>query len=120
LKLKEVCNIHAEAFSSAEFQHGPIALIEPAYPVVVFGTHDEAAESLATLAADLMRKGAAAFPIGLHGPDAPSLPMLEPDQADADAICLIQAFYRLLLQIAQHRGSDIDRPRHLQKVTTTR
>ena len=28
LKLKEVCNLHAEAFSGAEFQHGPIALVE--------------------------------------------------------------------------------------------
>jgi glucosamine--fructose-6-phosphate aminotransferase (isomerizing) len=119
LKLKEICNIHAEAFSSAEFQHGPIALIEPSYPVVVFGTSDEAADSLDSLAADLMRKGATVFPIGGRV-DAPSLPMLEPDQADADAICMVQAFYRLLLAVAAQRGTDIDRPRHLHKVTTTR
>jgi glucosamine--fructose-6-phosphate aminotransferase (isomerizing) len=118
LKLKEVCNIHAEAFSSAEFQHGPIALIEPAYPVVVFGTSDESAASLATLAADLMRKGATVFPLGWQADSA--LAMLDADHADADAICLIQAFYRLLLQIAAQRGSNIDRPRHLKKVTTTR
>lgn len=28
LKLKEVCSIHAEAFSSAEFLHGPVTLVE--------------------------------------------------------------------------------------------
>ena len=46
--------------------------------------------------------------------------MLAPDHPDADAICLIQSFYRMLLQLAVRRGSDVDRPRHLQKVTRTR
>ena len=118
LKLKELCNIHAEAFSSAEFQHGPIALVEPTYPVVVFGTADESAEGLAALVTDLARKGATVFPLGVHADHAP--PMLGAGQAEADAICLIQAFYRLLLQIAAQRGSNIDRPRHLKKITTTR
>ena len=27
LKLKETCNLQAEPFSSAEFQHGPMALV---------------------------------------------------------------------------------------------
>lgn len=123
LKLKEVCNIHAEAFSSAEFHHGPITLIEPDYPVIVFGTADEAAESLSALTRDLRHKGATVFPVGDDSPpgDSPNdLPMLVPGEADADAICQIQAFYGLLLQLAARRGADIDRPRHLQKVTTTR
>lgn len=117
LKLKEVCNIHAEAFSSAEFRHGPIALIEAAYPVLLFGTADETAESLQTLAQDLRHKGATVFATGFRSGD---LPALEPDQADADAIGQIQAFYGLLLRLAAQRGSDVDRPRHLHKVTTTR
>src|SRR5262245_5327579 len=29
LKLKETCDLHAEAFSSAEFQHGPLSLVSP-------------------------------------------------------------------------------------------
>ena len=117
LKLKEVCNIHAEAFSSAEFRHGPIALVEPAYPVLLFGTTDETAESLQTLAQDLRHKGATVFATGIaHG----DLTALEPDQPDADAIGEIQGFYGLLLRLAAQRGSDVDRPRHLRKVTTTR
>ncbi|MBV8836654.1 MAG: SIS domain-containing protein [Alphaproteobacteria bacterium] len=117
LKLKEVCNIHAEAFSSAEFRHGPIALVEAAYPVLLFATTDETAESLRTLAHDLRHKGATVFATGRQDGD---LPTLEPDQADADAIGQIQAFYGLLLRLAAQRGSDVDRPRHLHKVTTTR
>jgi glutamine---fructose-6-phosphate transaminase (isomerizing) len=119
LKLKEACNLHAEAFSSAEFQHGPMALVEQAYPVLLFAPTDEAARGIETLRMDLARKGASVFSTeGLTGPGF--LPTLKPDQPDADAICQIQTFYQLLLQVAERRGSDVDHPRHLKKVTTTR
>jgi glutamine---fructose-6-phosphate transaminase (isomerizing) len=61
LKLKETGNLHAEAFSSAEFQHGPVALVSRRYPVLMFTPTDAAAAGLTELAADLMRKGAAVF-----------------------------------------------------------
>jgi len=113
LKLKEACNLHAEAFSSAEFQHGPMALVEEAYPVVLFAPTDEASEGIETLRVDLERKGACVF-------STACLSALAPGHPDADAICQIQTFYRLLPEIAARRGSDVDRPRHLRKVTTTR
>ena len=116
LKLKETCRIHAEAFSGAEFQHGPIALVGRDYPVILFLPTDAAAEGLKTLALALVAKGASVFATG--APNA--LPTLEADQPDADAVCLIQAFYGLVIQVAQRRGNDVDRPPHLQKVTRTR
>src|SRR5579863_7213266 len=36
LKLMETCYVVAERFSSADFMHGPIALVEPNFPVFVF------------------------------------------------------------------------------------
>ncbi len=36
LKLMETCYIVAERFSSADFLHGPIALVEPNFPVLAF------------------------------------------------------------------------------------
>ena len=68
LKLKETCNLHAEAFSSAEFQHGPITLVEPAYPVLLFAPADQAAAGIETLRTDLARKGACVFSTGGHAP----------------------------------------------------
>jgi glutamine---fructose-6-phosphate transaminase (isomerizing) len=125
LKLKETCALHAEAFSSAEFRHGPIALISTAYPVMVFAPTDESRAGLRELAADLLRKGAyvlAAEPdITRHETSrAISLPALEAEQAEADAICLIQSFYAFLVGLAERRGTDIDAPPHLQKITRTR
>ena len=66
LKLKEICNLHAEAYSGAEFQHGPIALVTSGYPILIFMPGDESAELLSALAADLCRKKASRFH---HGHD---------------------------------------------------
>ena len=120
LKLKETCRIHAEAFSGAEFQHGPIALVGRDYPVILFMPTDTAAEGLKTLAMALVRKGATVFTAGAQSGAPNALPTVEPDHPDADAICLIQAFYGLVIQVAQCRGNNVDQPPHLQKVTRTR
>jgi glutamine---fructose-6-phosphate transaminase (isomerizing) len=120
LKLKETCGVHAEAFSAAEFQHGPLSLIEPAYPVLMFVPDDVSAEGLAVLAADLAAKGARVFATGGPLAGAAGLPALEPDHPDIDPICLIQSFYQCVGQVADRRGRDVDRPRHLQKLTRTR
>jgi glutamine---fructose-6-phosphate transaminase (isomerizing) len=114
LKLKEVANRHAEAFSGAEFLHGPVALVGARYPILVMMPTDAAAEGLRRLSADLAGKGAALFATG----DA--LPVVSPDHPETDAICLIQSFYAILPALASRLGIDPDRPRHLQKVTRTR
>lgn len=120
LKLKETCDLHAEAFSGAEFLHGPVALVSTLYPILMFMPTDAAAAGLHALAADLRRKGAAIFTTEPGEPMAGRLLALAPDHPDADAVCLIQSFYALLVLLAERRGTDVDQPRHLQKVTRTR
>jgi glucosamine--fructose-6-phosphate aminotransferase (isomerizing) len=120
LKLKEVCNIHAEAFSGAEFQHGPIALVSSGYPVLVFMPTDAAASYLAELAADLRGKHASVFVTADSGGLSGQLPVLAPDHSDTDAVYLIQSLYTLAIRLAELRGIDVDQPRHLRKITRTR
>jgi glucosamine--fructose-6-phosphate aminotransferase (isomerizing) len=121
LKLKEVCNLHAEAYSGAEFQHGPIALVSSGYPVLIFMPGDKSAKPLSTLTADLCRKRAAVFTTSRDDlPGAVRLAILQPDRPETDAVCLIQSLYGLVIQLATHRGMSVDQPRHLQKVTRTR
>jgi len=120
LKFKEACALHAEAFSSAEFRHGPITLIASAYPVLIFAPTDEAAAGLSDLAAELTGRGGCVLMTQPDGKPPGRLPALPAVQPDADAICLIQSFYGFLIRLASRRGCDIDRPRHLQKVTRTR
>jgi glucosamine--fructose-6-phosphate aminotransferase (isomerizing) len=120
LKLKEVCNLHAEAFSGAEFQHGPIALVSSGYPVLIFMPTDAAAANLVELATDLRRKGASILTTSNDSEMSGRLPVLPPDHPDTDAICLIQSLYGLAIRLARHRGIDADQPRHLRKITQTR
>ena len=123
LKLKEIANRHAEGFSGAEFLHGPVALVEPRYPILMFIPGDAAAEGLWQLAADLAGKGAALFIAGQeqHKVTGPALlPALAPDHPETDAVCLIQSFYAMMVRLAERLGIDPDRPRHLQKITRTR
>jgi glutamine---fructose-6-phosphate transaminase (isomerizing) len=120
LKLKETCELHAEPFSAAEFRHGPIALLSTALSILAFNPSDDAAASLTTLVGDLRSKGARVLVAEPGSPQRGRLPVLQPDHPDADAICMVQGFYALLVKLAARRGTDADRPRHLQKVTRTR
>lgn len=121
LKLKEICNLHAEAYSGAEFQHGPIALVTNGYPILIFMPGDKSAEPLSALAADLCRKNAAVFTTGHDDlPSGARLPVLRQDRPETDAVCLIQSFYALAIHMATCRGMNVDKPRNLQKVTRTR
>jgi glutamine---fructose-6-phosphate transaminase (isomerizing) len=123
LKLKEIANRHAEPFSGAEFLHGPVALVEPRYPILMFVPDDAAADGLLRLADDLAGKGAALFIAGARrdrtaGPHW--LPTQGPDHPETDAVCLIQSFYAMMVRLAERLGIDPERPRHLQKITRTR
>jgi glutamine---fructose-6-phosphate transaminase (isomerizing) len=102
LKLKEIANRHAEAFSGAEF----LALLPT----------DAAGAGMRALVHDLAVKGAAVLAACSDG----ALPVLAPDHPATDAICLIQAFYAMMVQLAARLDINPDRPRHLQKITSTR
>jgi glucosamine--fructose-6-phosphate aminotransferase (isomerizing) len=116
LKFKETCDLPAEPFSGAEFMHGPVSLVDTHYPVLIFMPTDAAAKGLDELAADLRGKGGSVFVTGASG----GLPAVAPEHPDADAICLIQSLYGLLVELAGRRGTNVDEPRHLRKVTRTR
>jgi glucosamine--fructose-6-phosphate aminotransferase (isomerizing) len=119
LKFKETCGIQAEAFSGAEIQHGPMALIEEGYPLLVFAPRGPAQAGLLELAQAMRARGARvllAAPAGV--PDA-QLPLVESAHEDLDAVCAIQSFYPMVEALARARGNDPDSPRHLKKVTRT-
>ncbi len=118
LKLKETCNLHAEAFSGAEFLHGPVALVSSRYPILMFMPADAAADGMNRLAADLRGKGAALFTTGAETA-AGVLPSLPADQPEADAVCLIQSLYAMAVRLANALGVDAGQPRHLHKITRT-
>jgi glucosamine--fructose-6-phosphate aminotransferase (isomerizing) len=119
LKFKETCNIQAEAFSGAEIKHGPMALIDEGYPLLIFAPRGPAQAGLLSLAEEMRARGACillAAPVGTPGVN---LPVECAGSIDLDPISVIQSFYPMVEALARARGLNPDEPRHLNKVTRT-
>jgi glutamine---fructose-6-phosphate transaminase (isomerizing) len=112
LKLQELAGLPALAFSSAEFQHGPKALLSRRHPVLLLPaaawTGAEAERLRGEAPAQLAWIGATQ---GLAAP--------EPLHPDLDPILALAAFHPALDALARARGHDPDRPPKLAKVTRT-
>ncbi|MCW5258153.1 SIS domain-containing protein [Verminephrobacter aporrectodeae subsp. tuberculatae] len=120
LKFKEVCGLQAEAFSSAELRHGPMALIGAGYPMLIFAPRGPAQAGLLALADEMRARGARVLLAAPAGTSGCVLPLAEAAVADLDPVCAVQSFYPMVEALARARGFDPDRPPHLAKVTRTR
>ena len=119
LKFKETCGLHAEAYSSAEVKHGPMALVGPGFPVLCFAQPDETGAGTRALAAEFRARGAQVWLASSEAVDGvPSLPLAASDPACAPLLT-IQSFYRAINALALRRGFNPDVPPHLNKVTET-
>ena len=118
LKLKETCGLHAEAFSSAEVKHGPMALVRAGFPLLMFAQSDDTRAGLEELAAEFATRGAHVLLTGATAPGAALLPSIAAHPV-IEPILQIQSFYRMANALAFARGLDPDRPPHLQKITET-
>ena len=118
LKFKETCGLHAEAFSAAEVQHGPMALVGPGFPALIFSQGDETSAGVETLAQQFIRAGADVVLAGLNDTRALNLPTIA-THAALEPLLMAQSFYRLAAELSVARGFDPDRPRLLNKITET-
>lgn len=119
LKLKETSSLHAEALSAAELRHGPRAVIEPGFPVLIYALEDPASADAAALADALVAAGQTCLVASAREGDGIRLPLPPPLHPLLDPIVAIQAFYPFAVALAAARGHDPDRPRGLRKVTRT-
>lgn len=124
LKLKELTYTVVEPYSSADFLHGPFALLEPGFPIIVIAPSGPMLPEMR----DFMAKAAARRAELLVISDEPTalaqgrvalpLPAGVPEWlSPLTAVVPGQLF---ALYLAQARDLDPDRPRGLRKVTETR
>ena len=120
LKFKETCGIQAEAFSGAELRHGPMALVQEGFALLILAPRGPAQAGLLALARDMRQRGARVLLAASAGTPDTALPLAITDHEDLDPIAVVQSFYPMVEALARARGRDPDAPRHLSKVTRTR
>lgn len=119
LKFKETCRIHAEAFSSAEVLHGPVAIVGSNFPVLALISRDASERFVADTADGLARDGADVFATSNKTTHCEQLPNVATGHPLTDPLILVISFYSFIERLSRLRGLDPDVPRNLRKVTET-
>jgi glucosamine--fructose-6-phosphate aminotransferase (isomerizing) len=119
LKFKETCGLHAEAFSAAEVQHGPMTLVDRGFPVVFFTQDDDSLGGTLAVADTFRARAARVWVIGTHGGDGALALARARDPACAPLLA-VHRCYGAINALALRRGRNPDSPPHLNKVTETR
>lgn len=123
LKLKEISYVHAEGYAAGEMKHGPIALIEDGFPVVVLAPHDSVFEKSMSNLHEIRARGGTVVLVTTEG--APydvslvdcaitipkTLEMLTP-------LLAVIPLQFLAYEVACARAFDPDMPRNLAKSVT--
>jgi glucosamine--fructose-6-phosphate aminotransferase (isomerizing) len=124
LKLKEISYIHAEGYAAGEMKHGPIALIDPAVPVIAIAPSGPLFEKTASNLQEAAARGGqvivfsdAAGAAKLKGiaVETVILPAVDPFVAPILYAIPVQM---LAYQVAVLKGTDVDQPRNLAKSVT--
>ncbi len=124
LKIKELCYIIGEGYSEADFRHGPFALIDPGFPVIVAAPSGKTLATLTDLVAKLAERQSETLIISndsfiaSQGRKAMLLPTNLPEWlSPISAVIPGQIF---AMRLAIEKGHVVDAPRGLNKVTVTR
>ena len=117
LKLKETTSLLAWADSTADFRHGPIAVVDSDLPVLTFSAIGPCAADVAEITRAIRARGGHVLSIAdVPGADLP-IPAGVPE-----ALATVPAAVRaqqLALALARYRGLDADTPAGLSKITAT-
>jgi len=123
LKLKELARVFADPYSSADFLHGPIALVQPGIPVLVLAPMGAPYEGQAELLRDLRERGVETVVVS-DDPDALALghwrielPSGTPEWLRPIVSIIPAQLFAYHATLA--RGLDPDEPRYISKVTRT-
>ena len=122
LKIKEMCYIHAEGFYANSLKHGPFALIDAQFPIILLidAAHRE---EMMVVYNEVITRGAKVIIVtdcyaSMSLPDVVSVINVGEGSCDLCEIKFAIALQCMAYAIAIKRGIDPDRPRNLAKVVT--
>jgi glucosamine--fructose-6-phosphate aminotransferase (isomerizing) len=123
LKLKEISYVHAEAYAAGEMKHGPIALLEPAVPVMTIIPRDGLYEKTLSNIQEAKARRSPILALATDGDDLIAkhasavirVPWTDEDLTPFLTVVPLQLF---AYHMAKLRGCEIDQPRNLAKSVT--
>jgi len=123
LKLKEISYIHSEGLPAGEMKHGPIALLEKEYPVIVVATNTEHSDKIISNVQEAKARGALTIGIIREGNNEMKkvfdyfieIPNVPDEWMPILSVIPLQL---LAYHTAIARGADVDKPRNLAKSVT--
>jgi len=124
LKLKELTYVIAEPYSSADFQHGPIALVEGGFPVLAVAPKGKVQDSMKKMLTRLRNQLHAELVLISDDTDALALAQspiqLQPQIPEwlTPLISIIPA-QLFACHLTSVKGYDTEKPRSITKVTET-
>lgn len=123
LKLKEISYIHAEGYPAAEMKHGPIALVCPECPTVIFALSGEIFNKVISNAKEIgARKGPVIMitdsPEEVEDGLADDMIVIPKAHQSVRAVLATIPIQLLAYYIAVERKCDVDKPRNLAKSVT--
>lgn len=125
LKLKELAYVKAEPYSSADFQHGPIAMLESGFPVLAVAPKGKVLDSMFQMLKRLRQDFSAELVVISNDRKALSLATLPlPIPADvpewlSPLVCILPA-QMFAYHLTSAKGYNTEHPRSIRKVTETR
>ncbi len=123
LKLKEVSYLHAEAYAAGEMKHGPIALIDPGFPVIAVATKSPTYDKVVSNLKECEARGATIIALATEGDEdiakiAGHIISIPPVRDCFSAITASVPLQLLAREVALMRGCNVDQPRNLAKSVT--
>ncbi len=122
LKLKELAYVVAEPYSSADFRHGPIAIVDEGFPVLVTAPAGAVSDDVIELARRLGRERKARIVLVSNREDTGDLdPLVIPSVPEklSPLLAILPAQW-FTLALTRAKGLDPEHPRGLRKITSTR
>jgi glucosamine--fructose-6-phosphate aminotransferase (isomerizing) len=124
LKIQEASYAMAEAYSAADFWHGPAAMVDRGFPVLLVAPSGEPLGDVTALRDLCVRRRADLIAISDHeevlAHAAARLPLPSGVREWLSPVTAVVPGQLFALHLARARGLDPDRPRGLRKITETR
>jgi len=117
LKIKELSYIHAEGYSSSSLKHGPFALLEPGFPVILISPKDKYWSKNENVYEEIVSRHANVITITNERLDRENTIVVAKNKT-YQCILNMVPLQLLSYELSVSRGYNPDTPRNLAKVVT--